>query len=329
MQQVLRRSRNIVKRNASLRRLQQQMSRFLKHQIHIRRYEKSFREQLTTLPPAFHSAAELIFTGQWTAQEQALVQKIESLRKSVTTLSSEVYSYSSPRSRHFQVDQSGHIVPGALGKRDPASAARTGASPMKGVLIRRITTHYDVQDIFELGTNIGISGCYFASVEKPITFTSVEGSESLSNIASKNISRFTSRHNIMNMLFDEAIDQLLEANEPQFDMVFLDGQHQKEASEHYVQRVLPLMREKSCFVFDDIRWSEGMYTFWEDMTRSDLFEYTIDFGSIGVGVRRHTATPRRHFNLTRFLHSSPRIRTNEEVDRLIEAAETASVDEER
>jgi predicted O-methyltransferase YrrM len=99
---------------------------------------------------------------------------------------------------------------------------------------------------------------------------------------------------VMNMLFDQAIDELIEAEE-RFDCVFIDGQHEQEATLHYAERVRPLMNEGSCFVFDDIYWSDGMNQAWKELCRMESFSHTVDLLYKGICVYEpHTRTTVHH-----------------------------------
>lgn len=62
----------------------------------------------------------------------------------------------------------------------------------------------------------------------------------------------------------------------QTDLIYLDGNHQKEATLKYFRQLLPLAHNDSVFIFDDIHWSEGMEEAWEEIKAHPQVRVTID-----------------------------------------------------
>jgi predicted O-methyltransferase YrrM len=180
---------------------------------------------------------------------------------------------------------------------------KTGSGILKGLLLRRIVAGTGAKRVLELGTNTGFSGSYFLSVNN-LKLTTVEGSSALCQIADRNMSRISDNYQIHNCLFDEAIDRLTMENE-KFDCVFLDGQHEREATLHYAKRLKPLMSEGAIYIFDDIYWSDDMNQAWKDLTLLEGFSHSVDFLTLGV-LRQHTLSPRaRPHDLGNFIPRPP------------------------
>lgn len=65
--------------------------------------------------------------------------------------------------------------------------------------------------------------------------------------------------------------------EPQtFDLIYFDGNHQKEATLKYFHELLPLAHNDSVFIFDDIHWSPGMEEAWEEIKTHPQVRVSID-----------------------------------------------------
>jgi predicted O-methyltransferase YrrM len=267
------------------------------------KFEKQF---LHEAPQALRPAAKFLYYRLFTSEERKLANEIESFRPTIKSLvdGTEVASYSSPHSGTFKKDDRGHSQIDSYGSSGVEAAAQTGASKRNGILLRRLIAGTGVKRILELGTNTGFSGAYFVSVPD-VELVTVEGSESLCEIAEKNIERFSSKFRVMNMLFDEAIDQLIEKGE-RFDCVFVDGQHEKEATLHYAERVKPLMEANAVYLFDDIYWSEGMNEAWRELCQQPGFSVTVDLLYKGVCFASDAPTSRVHHDLGNVL-PRPRI----------------------
>jgi len=63
---------------------------------------------------------------------------------------------------------------------------------------------------------------------------------------------------------------------PELDLIFFDGNHQKEASLHYFEKLLPLAHNDSVFIFDDIHWSGEMEEGWEQIKAHPRVRVSID-----------------------------------------------------
>jgi hypothetical protein len=149
----------------------------------------------------------------------------------VETKDGQLQSYSSPLPGSFGLAGDAHADPGPLVASDLASHARTGASGYTGVLLRRIAVGYEARDILELGGNIGFSACYLASAPTCRRLVTIEGSAALAKLARSHLQtlRTGTDVTVVNALFDNAIDQLAAKGE-RFDLVYLDGQHEKVAT---------------------------------------------------------------------------------------------------
>jgi predicted O-methyltransferase YrrM len=244
---------------------------------------------LRLLPEEYQQAANLVYFNrlQFTAEERKIGREVESFRSRIPEIygGSGIESYTSPHSNTFKLKEgSAHANPGNLNVSKIEDTMRTGSNIYKGILLRRILAGSRVTRVLELGTNTGFSGCYFLSLQG-VELVTVEGSGSLCEIARKNLSRISDNFRIMNCLFDEAIEKLASEN-LKFDCVFIDGQHEREATLHYTKRVMPLMTEEAIYVFDDIYWSDDMNQAWKELNFNFKFSESVDLFTVGVLRRR-------------------------------------------
>ena len=264
-------------------------------------YGKFKKEFLKRLPQKFHGAANLLYYHTFTPEEKKLAGEIESFRSKIPALSAakEIHSYTSPHSNTFKTDDQGRALPGEYVSSAVEAHMKTGSSTFNGILLRRIVDGAGVKRILELGTNTGFSGCYFLSVPGTELVT-IEGSDALCEIAKLNMDRFSDKHRIMNMLFDEAIDILLK-EKAAFDCVFIDGQHEQKATLHYTQRVLPLLKPGALIVHDDIYWSDDMHQGWQHMVQDPQFSETVDLFYKGICVVGNGKAPKAHYDMGAYL----------------------------
>jgi predicted O-methyltransferase YrrM len=269
---------------------------------HRRRFENEF---LRDLPGAFVPAARFAFLHDWTLEERQLSREIERFRSRIGEVAGTgaIESLGSPRSGSFALDEHGRALGAAPTVAPVARHARTGVKPRGGILLRRIVTGIGARRVLELGTNTGFSVCYFVSAATRPRLVTVEGSSALCAIARTNLSRFSTDVLVMHRLFDQAIDDLAAAGE-RFDCVYIDGQHEQQATRHYVARVTPLITPGGLVIFDDLYWSGGMNRAWQEICASPRHTLTIDYALKGAVVVGGTGV-KRHFDLCELMGRPP------------------------
>ena len=254
---------------------------------------------LPSVPPEFREATRIAFDGRLSSEEERVAKELEDFRRAIPQrYPRKLASYRSPHSGAFRYNDQGHAEPGQLLESQTTAHAQTGVSPAGGAILKRIAEGVGASRVLELGTNTGFSATYFLSANCEPELVTVEGSEDLCQIASDNLSRFNGRYEIINSLFDDAIDRLIVEESEKFDLVFIDGQHEKNAVLHYADRVHELMRAGGACIFDDIYWSEDMNDAWRDICESTRYDVTIDLGRGGgvATIGGGDAAP-RHYDL--------------------------------
>lgn len=161
--------------------------------------------------------------------------------------------------------------------------ARHGAiGDRQGRYLFRIAHYYHPQLIVELGTSLGISTLYLALADRRQQVISVEGSREIASRAAETFYQLRLQNiSLMQQTFDEALAILLKEN-PQFDLVYLDGDHRKGSSIRYFNKMLPTFHQKSILIIADIYWSEEMQSAWQQIKGHPKVSIAIDLFDFGV-----------------------------------------------
>jgi len=144
------------------------------------------------------------------------------------------------------------------------------------------------QNMLEIGTNLGISGSYLLEAtahnhkSKLIT---MEGVSQLCNISSRRFSEITNldRFEIVEGLYQDTFPKILK-NPVLFDIHFIDGNHQQEATLEYFMKLKEKTRQQTVFVFDDINWSKGMKKAWKTIQNDKSVLFSIDLWKLGIVI---------------------------------------------
>ena len=182
-------------------------------------------------------------------------------------------------------------------KRKVSDIIRRSAIPAKeGRLLFRLVNFIQPRNIVEMGTSLGISTLYQHKACPGAEFITMEGSQATSAFAGTNF-RILKADSIKRVTgnFDETLPGVIK-NLTFVDYAFFDGNHRKEATLNYFRQLLPLASEKCVFVFDDIRWSAGMYETWKEIIKEPKVRVAIDLFSFGL-VFFNPGQEKEHFIL--------------------------------
>jgi predicted O-methyltransferase YrrM len=160
--------------------------------------------------------------------------------------------------------------------------AITGRDRRWGTFLHLLAKAHKARTVLELGACAGISGCYLASPDNVAEFMTVEGSPALAKLASDSLQQISPAGAVVNALFDDAIDQDVPRLKNPIDYAFIDGHHERIATIHYYERLIPYLAQPAIVVFDDIAWSADMNEAWNQLAARPEFRYAIDLGHIGV-----------------------------------------------
>jgi len=161
-------------------------------------------------------------------------------------------------------------------------ARYSSISPKYGQLMYDLVTYLKPKTIIELGTGLGLGTMYMASAYEDTKVFTIEGSKSLLNKANENYSSLNFS-NIMTRQgnFDDVLPVLLKEID-KFDLMFIDGNHTKEATIRYFELCLPHVKNNSVIIFDDIRWSAEMQQAWLEICRNKNVRISLDLFKLGI-----------------------------------------------
>jgi len=175
-------------------------------------------------------------------------------------------------------------------------AKRTSVPPYMGRLLYRLVNYFKPTTIIELGTSLGISTMYLASVNHGCQVYTIEGDPILSRIASENLNKLAIKNvSLITGDFDIELSSLLSKIE-KVDLVFVDGNHTEEATLRYFKVLSEKAHDNSLIVFDDIRWSDSMKNAWRNICDDQNVSISIDLFNCGLVFFRKGVV-KQHFNL--------------------------------
>ena len=165
---------------------------------------------------------------------------------------------------------------------------KNAASPKKWAEFQfRLIRSFRPSHCLELGTNLGVSGCYSLSALKlneQGSLVTLEGNPQLSELAAKNFEELNlKRFEIAVGLFNETLGDVLNKYKT-FDYAFIDGHHDMEATILYFDMIKPYLASNAIVIFDDINWSNGMQKAWQTISMDKKITAVFDFYKLGIIV---------------------------------------------
>lgn len=159
-------------------------------------------------------------------------------------------------------------------RRVSTMAKNAGSTIKKAKLLYRLTAYFEPKTVLELGTSLGIA-THAMSLGKPDSeITTIEGCKNISEFSKKNFEKHQLKNTIsINGNFQ---DEIIKLKSISFDLIFFDGNHQKEATLNYFEALLDTVNSNSVWIFDDIYWSKGMAEAWEAIKKHPKVTVTID-----------------------------------------------------
>ena len=153
-------------------------------------------------------------------------------------------------------------------------AKSAGSTPFRTKLWYRIISHFKPQNILELGTSMGIATHAISLGHKEADITSIEGCPNISAFTANNLKQNgVSNVRILTGDFNEHLTSL---SQNSYDLIYFDGNHQKQPTIDYFETMLASAHENTVFIFDDIYWSSGMTEAWDIIKEHPKVTVSID-----------------------------------------------------
>ncbi len=183
-------------------------------------------------------------------------------------------------------------------KRPIASIAKNAAKSKKfAQLLYRMVRYYQPKTVLELGTSLGIATSYLALAHPLAKIITMEGAASVAQIAQENFGKLGIENiEIVKGNFDNTLSDILNKN-PKIDFAFIDGNHRQEPTERYFEQLLPHIHNDTLLVFDDIHWSKGMETAWQNVVQHQVVTCYIDLFFIGIVSFRKEFKEKQSFSV--------------------------------
>lgn len=149
-------------------------------------------------------------------------------------------------------------------------------------LLFRIVRYLNCRNILELGTSLGITTLYLASVDTGNSCITIEGCSNTAAFARKLFEKYQA-DNIKLIIgnLDKILPETLQKSDAP-DFIFIDANHRYNALMQYFDNCLNFCTPKTIIVIDDIYWSAGMLNAWKEIKKHAQVTATIDLYHMGI-----------------------------------------------
>jgi predicted O-methyltransferase YrrM len=160
---------------------------------------------------------------------------------------------------------------------------RTSSKPVRfGQLLFRLSKHFRPKTIIELGTSVGLSTAWLAAGNPDAQVYTIEGCPETAAIGSETFHKLQVNNiTLINGHFDVELPLLL-GTLKEVDMVFIDGNHKWKPTVSYFEQCLSKSVNETCFVIDDIHWSDEMEKAWQEIKDNKRVTMTVDLFFSGL-----------------------------------------------
>ncbi|WP_070786715.1 O-methyltransferase [Flavobacterium crassostreae] len=175
-----------------------------------------------------------------------------------------------------------------------AQIAKTaGISRKRAKLLWRVSNYFQAESVLELGTSLGLATAALALGNPKSKITTLEGCPETAQIAQKQFQEFglPSITSVVTEFSSYCNSHLLGTH---FGLIYLDGNHSKEATLEYFEKLLPTVTNDSVWILDDIHWSAQMEEAWKTIIAHPKVTVTIDSFQWGLVFFRREQ-PKEHF----------------------------------
>ena len=174
-----------------------------------------------------------------------------------------------------------------------AIAKNAGISNKRAELLIRIVQYFNSKNILEIGTSLGIGTACLGLGNPKSKITTLEGCPETAKIAKEQFNKFN-LNNIDIKIGDFKSTLPKDINKMNYDLIYFDGNHQKEATINYFEQCLMSAHNNTVFIFDDIHWSKGMEEAWNYIKDHNKVTVSIDTFQWGMVFFRKEQ-PKEHF----------------------------------
>ncbi|GAA4815256.1 class I SAM-dependent methyltransferase [Litoribaculum gwangyangense] len=160
------------------------------------------------------------------------------------------------------------------GRSISSMAKNAGTTNKRAKLLYRISDYFKPNAILELGTSLGIATHAMSLGNPKASITAIEGCPNISEFTKGYFKKYHLKNT--NLIVGDFEEEIKKLTSNYYDLIFFDGNHQKEATLNYFETLLETTHNNSVFIFDDIYWSKGMTKAWEAIKANPKVTVTID-----------------------------------------------------
>lgn len=153
-------------------------------------------------------------------------------------------------------------------------AKTAGITNKRAKLLYRLTNYLKINNTLELGTSVGLATSAISLGNKSGNITTIEGCTETAKVAKQEFQYFQFKNiTVINNQFTVELNKLKNQS---FDLIYIDGNHNKEATLQYFEKLLQHINNDSVVVFDDINWSRNMQEAWQIIKQNPKVTVSID-----------------------------------------------------
>ena len=220
--------------------------------------------------------------------EQDWITRIEEQRKALLGRNELLIDGSLGEGGIYDYDKDGTV----------RGACQVSKSHKEALMLYLLIRAIKPRSVIELGTNVGISSSYIGAAlkvnEQQGNLTTLDSSPYRLRLA-KEVHSNLGLDNITYVqgLFKDTLSHTL-GKMGSVDLAFIDGHHQYKPTLDYYEEILRIATADAVFVFDDIRWSDGMKKAWSEIQADKRLGLVVDLDIIGICVRTQETVSRRY-----------------------------------
>lgn len=178
-----------------------------------------------------------------------------------------------------------------------AIAKNAGISSKRAQLLLRLSQYFNFKNALELGTSLGLSTSALAFGNPNTKITTLEGCPETASVAQQQFDKY--QLNSIKSITTDFSDYLknIPKEEQSFDLIYFDGNHQKEATLNYFNDLINHTDNNSVLIFDDIHWSKEMEEAWEEIKQYPKVHITVDTFFWGFVFLNTESQQQKHFKI--------------------------------
>lgn len=173
-------------------------------------------------------------------------------------------------------------------------AKNAGITQKRAKLLYRLTTYFKPNTILELGTSLGMATSALSLGNPDALITTIEGCPETAATAKQQFDEYNL--NNIDLKVNNFDDELKTLQNQKFDLIYIDGNHEKDATITYFNSLVKTINNDSLIILDDIHWSKGMTEAWEEIKLNKKVTVTIDSFFWGFAFFKKEQV-KQHFNV--------------------------------